>query len=77
MKSECTNKWRISNVSKYTSFNEPEITSSDIKQNISELHTKKQLNCNVTCIRNSDGPKADVILTPLNLMLKQHLYSGL
>ena len=49
-----------------------ERTSCDVKQNISQLHTKKQLNYDVICIRNSDVSKADVILTSLNLMFKQH-----
>ena len=29
-------------------FKEPEITSCDVKQNISQLHTNKQLNYDVT-----------------------------
>ena len=53
-------------------FKEPEITSCDIKQNISQLHTNKQLNYDLTCLRNSDVPNNDVILTSLNLMFKQH-----
>lgn len=52
-------------------FMESEITSSGVKQVISQLHTKKQLNYSVTCIRYSNAPEADVILTSLNLMFKQ------
>ena len=51
-------------------FMESEITSSGVKQVISQLHTKKQLNYSVTCIRYSNAPEADVILTSLNLMFK-------
>ena len=49
-------------------FNEPELTRCDLKQNIMQLHTKKQLNDNVTGIQNS---KADVILMSLNLIFTQ------
>ena len=55
----------ISNESKNTFFKESEVTSCDINQNISKLHTKKKLSYNVICIRNSDVPKADFILMPL------------
>ena len=51
----------MSNVSKNMFFKESETTSCDVKQNISQLHTKKQLHYNVTCVCNSDVPKADVI----------------
>ena len=48
-------------------FKEPEITSCDVKQNISQLQTKKQFNYNVTCIRNADVTRADAILIEFNV----------
>ena len=53
-------------------FNEPQIISCDIKENILQLHTKKKFNYNVTCKRNSNVPKGDIILTSLNEIFKQH-----
>ena len=44
--------------------------SCDLKQNILQVYTQKQLNYNVACIRSSDIPKTDVTLTSLNLTFK-------